>query len=214
MNPAASPYFSQRSIARWFQSASWLLFATGGARRSPICHKGGSTSSRSDASAPTDREAVRACSRAAAVRDLREIRARQTGSTLIEVMVTVLILSTSLLGMAALQNRSLQYSHSAYLRSQANILAYDILDRIRINRDNINSYRLELGAKPPTGDGLEQSDLREWREMTAAALPDGDSAILCEESSRTCAVTIQWAEQNSSGEESEDTSTFEYTTKI
>ncbi|MBB3062420.1 type IV pilus modification protein PilV [Microbulbifer rhizosphaerae] len=140
--------------------------------------------------------------------------ARQTGSSLIEVMVTVLILSTSLLGMAALQNRSLQYNHSAYLRSQANILAYDILDRIRINRANTDSYKLKFGADAPAGNSLVQSDLREWREIVAAALPEGNSAVSCTTSKHACTVIIQWTEQNSSGEESEDSSTFEYTTKI
>lgn len=140
--------------------------------------------------------------------------ARQAGSSLIEVMVTVLILSTSLLGMAALQNRSLQYNHSAYLRSQANILAYDILDRIRINRANVDSYELKLGAKAPSGSDLAQSDLREWREIVTAALPAGDGSVSCTASKRICTVTLRWAEQNSSGEESEDASTFEYTTGI
>ena len=68
---------------------------------------------------------------------------KQQGAGLIEVLVTVLILGTSLLALAALQSRSLQYNHSAYLRSQANILAYDILDRVRINRSNMSAMASE-----------------------------------------------------------------------
>lgn len=139
----------------------------------------------------------------------------QRGAGLIEVMVTVLILSTSLLGLAALQNRSLQYNHSAYLRSQANILAYDLLDRIRINRANIGSYSLAVTASPPTGSLLASTDLREWRASIAAALPDGKGGISCAAISRICTVTIQWAEQDGIGVDGNaDASSFQYTTRI
>src|SRR5690625_2050477 len=58
-------------------------------------------------------------------------RHRMRGVGLIEVLVTLIILSTALLTLTALQTRSLQFNHSAYLRSQANNFAYDILDRDR-----------------------------------------------------------------------------------
>lgn len=132
---------------------------------------------------------------------------REGGSSLIEVMVTVLILSTSLLGMAALQHRSLQYNHGAYLRSQANILAYDVLDRIRVNRANIDDYALAFEAEAPGGDSLAQTDLREWRANVVAKLPDGDSSIACTPTQRMCTVSIQWADN-------EGTDSFEYTTRI
>lgn len=139
----------------------------------------------------------------------------QRGAGLIEVMVTVLILSTSLLGLAALQARSLQYNHSAYLRSQANILAYDLLDRIRINRPNITSYSLTVDANAPTGTQLASIDMREWREDIAAALPDGKGGITCNGVSRICMVTIQWAEQDGVGvDDDAEASSFQYTTRI
>ncbi|MGL6160037.1 type IV pilus modification protein PilV [Microbulbifer sp.] len=143
----------------------------------------------------------------------------QRGAGLIEVMVTVLILSTSLLGLAALQNRSLQYNHSAYLRSQANILAYDLLDRIRINRKNIDSYSLTAAADPPAGSLLAQVDLREWRQNIASALPGGVGGISCT-TAQVCTVTIQWSEQDGSGvadangQVDADLSSFQYTTRI
>lgn len=140
---------------------------------------------------------------------------RQQGAGLIEVMVTVLILSTSLLGLAALQNRSLQYNHSAYLRSQANILAYDLLDRIRINRTDINSYSIDLDDDAPVGTSLVQADLREWRANIASALPDGRGSITCTAASGVCTVTIEWAEQDGAGvDNNADASSFQYTTRI
>jgi len=143
----------------------------------------------------------------------------QRGAGLIEVMVTVLILSTSLLGLAALQNRSLQYNHSAYLRSQANILAYDLLDRIRINRANMGSYSLVVGGTSAAG-GLVGTDLNQWLANIAGALPGGTGGVTCNGDTRLCTVTIQWSEQDGTGvadandEVDMELSSFQYTTRI
>src|SRR5690606_3184429 len=59
---------------------------------------------------------------------------RENGFTLIEVLVTVIVLAIGLLGLAALQFSGLRYTHSAYQRSQATILTNDIIDRMRVNR--------------------------------------------------------------------------------
>ena len=57
-----------------------------------------------------------------------------------EILVTMLVMAVGLLGIAALQFKGLQYNHDAYVRSQVNFLAYDIADRIRLNRANAASY--------------------------------------------------------------------------
>ena len=51
--------------------------------------------------------------------------------TLIEVLVTVVILAVGLLGLAGMQAASMRNNHSAYLRSQAVQLSYDMADRVR-----------------------------------------------------------------------------------
>lgn len=139
---------------------------------------------------------------------------KQQGAGLIEVLVTVLILGTSLLALAALQSRSLQYNHSAYLRSQANILAYDILDRVRINRANMSAYSLAMAAGKPTGGTTAQTDMSEWITNIETMLPGADGSVECVAASGLCTVTVQWSEQNSSGEASEDQGSFVYTTRI
>lgn len=125
-------------------------------------------------------------------------RKTQTGVGLIEVLITVLVLSTALMALAALQTRSLQYNSSAYLRSQANIIAYDIMDRIRI-------------SSPGTGTVASLDD----GEVSAlvAALPKGEGSVEC--SGRECTVSITWTEPtaNKSGDSLEET-TFSYTTRI
>jgi len=78
------------------------------------------------------------------------ITSKQHGFTLIEVLIAVIVLAIGLLGLASLQSQSLQFNFSAYQRSQANILAYDIIDRVRANRtaSMAGSYNLALGAGP------------------------------------------------------------------
>lgn len=58
---------------------------------------------------------------------------RQTGMTLIEVLVAVLILAIGLLGAAVIQLNALKYTDSSRMTSQASFIAYDMLDRIRAN---------------------------------------------------------------------------------
>lgn len=57
-----------------------------------------------------------------------------SGFSLIEILVTVVILAVGLLGMAGLMLDGLRNNQSAYLRTQASILAYDMADRMRLNR--------------------------------------------------------------------------------
>ncbi|MEL7045020.1 MAG: type IV pilus modification protein PilV, partial [Pseudomonadota bacterium] len=58
---------------------------------------------------------------------------RAAGFTLIEVMVSVLILLVGLLGVVGMQMLSLQANQGAYFRSQAVYIGSEILDAIRAN---------------------------------------------------------------------------------
>ncbi len=60
--------------------------------------------------------------------------ARNGGFTLVEVLVSLVILAIGLLGIAKLMLFSSHSNDSAYLRSQATALAYEILDDMRANR--------------------------------------------------------------------------------
>jgi|25BtaG_2_1085352.scaffolds.fasta_scaffold01502_4 type IV pilus assembly protein PilV len=65
---------------------------------------------------------------------------REKGITMIEILVTLVIVSVGLLGAAAMVIKGLESNRNAYLRTQASILAYDMADRIRANRNNADSY--------------------------------------------------------------------------
>lgn len=123
---------------------------------------------------------------------------RQRGFTMTEVLVTVLILAIGLLGLAGLQSASLRSNHSAMLRSQATVLAYDIVDRMRANRDAAldGDYDIDLGDTP-TGSSMVAGDLIAWKGNLDAMLPAGDGAV--ERDGTGFTITVQW--DDSRGEE-------------
>jgi len=135
--------------------------------------------------------------------------AAQGGFTMIEVLIAVLVLSIGLLGLAGLQAASLRNNHSAYLRSQATILAYGIADRMRANAvrshvlppalgggcgvdagtsgpcsyDNGSASAVSscnLGGCPPAN--MAQNDLYEWETTLTRELPNG-KGVVCLDSS-------------------------------
>jgi type IV pilus assembly protein PilV len=69
----------------------------------------------------------------------------QQGLTLIEVLVTVVVLSVGLLGVAAIQSFSLQSNQAAYERTQATSLAYEFADFLRVNRAEVSDSGVNNG---------------------------------------------------------------------
>lgn len=93
----------------------------------------------------------------------------QRGTTLLEVLVTIVILAIGLLGLAGLQTRLQTSEIEAYQRSQALILLNDMASRIATNRANAAGY--VTGATAPLGGTTacptasatqQQVDAGEW----------------------------------------------------
>lgn len=113
----------------------------------------------------------------------------QRGVALLEVLIVFFVLSIGLLGMAALQLKSIQYSQSSYMRSQATVAANDMLDRIRLNGGN----QFTSGAP----------ELDSWVTFVNGVLPTNgtDPTQVC--NPPTCTITIQW-EDRFSGDDDGD----------
>lgn len=116
---------------------------------------------------------------------------RQQGFTLLEVLVSMLIVSIGLLGLAGLTTTSLQNNQSAYQRSQATWLAYDMLDRMRANRAVAvtGSYDTAFSTVP-SGSTTAAQDLTQWKNTLAAAMPGGQGSI--GRANGLVTVTIRW----------------------
>lgn len=125
----------------------------------------------------------------------------QRGVGLIEVLVTVLIIGTSILAISAMHVRSLQQTHSASLSTQANILAVDLLERVRMAS--------QLAPAPLTLPDQDAMD-----DLAELVLPTGTANLVCN-AGRICTVTITWSELTSDADRvAEETSTFTYTSRI
>lgn len=120
----------------------------------------------------------------------------QQGFSLIEVLIVFFVLSVGLLGMAALQMKSMQYNQSSYIRSQATVAAYDMLDRMRANRAVAvaGGYNVAYANTTSAGPGaVERADVLEWATFLATTLPTGQGQIVC--NNPMCVITIQWADR-------------------
>ena len=92
-----------------------------------------------------------------------------SGFSMIEVLVTIVIIAFGLLGIAGLQVRLQMSEMESYQRSQALLLLNDMANRIATNRNNAASY--VTTAANPVGEGMvcptttatvAQRDLGEW----------------------------------------------------
>lgn len=126
----------------------------------------------------------------------------QTGVGLIEVLITVLVLGIGLLGVASTQVVSLQMNSQSQNRSQAVLLAEDILDRIRANPDNPADYALAQGNAQGADNGacdtsfvpanadVADNDIAAWENSLACLLPAAERTVVV--NGNTVTVTINW----------------------
>ena len=114
------------------------------------------------------------------------------GFSLVEVLVTMLVLSVGLLGFGSLQINALRNNQSAHYRSQATMLAYDILDFMRANQSfaKMGDYDLALNVNPSAGDSRAEQDLRNWIATVSRQLPLGDGSI--QRNGNLVTVIVQW----------------------
>ena len=126
---------------------------------------------------------------------------KQQGSSLIEVLVTVIVLAIGMLGLATMQNTSLKLSYDSYLRSQANFLAYDLIDRIRTNPDAERYEITETATLPKkdcfSGNSCSVSDLRAfdlyyWREQAEELMPNAKVEVTFDDGQNLYSMRIRW----------------------
>ena len=148
----------------------------------------------------------------------------QRGFTLIEILVTLFILAIGLLGLAGLLVEGMRNNQGAYLRTQASILAYDIADRMRANRDEAESgsysgfttegASTNLPACATQAGGCSSSqqadlDKAEWARQIQSfgsdmpMLPGGVGTIQFDGATGTFIVSIQWDEIEREGDAGE-----------
>ena len=135
----------------------------------------------------------------------------QRGSTLIEQLIAMLVLSIGLLGVAGLQLTGLKNTGSAYYRSQAAIYTHEMLDRLRANYQAAidGNYDITLKAlsdltQPSTGASVAAVDTYDWLRNLDSVVPGAKGAIDCDANS-VCLVTVQWDDSRAEGSNSTKT---------
>lgn len=132
---------------------------------------------------------------------------KQSGFTLLEVLVAMLVLAIGLLGLAGLMASSMRNNLSASHRTQATWMAYDIIDRMRANRASAvtGGYVTAMGtaatcsAAAPTGtDTIPVQDIAAWKNQLACALPAGNGSIAVNVATRAATIVIQWNDSRGS----------------
>ncbi|WP_301153328.1 type IV pilus modification protein PilV [Metapseudomonas otitidis] len=122
-----------------------------------------------------------------------------TGFSLVEVLVALVVISVGVLGLVALQGRTLQYTNESSQRSNAVMLANDLIELMRSNRAALvgsngtirpdSPYFKSGGAAFPnnvvsacasstgcTATEMAQTHLTNWAAQVRNALPLGNNA--------------------------------------
>lgn len=140
---------------------------------------------------------------------------KQSGFTLVEVLVALFIIAVGILGVMGLQLSTLQANQSASHRSQAVWAASDILDRMRANRTAATDgdYNITIDTATPSDTStVANADLNEWLTRLGNWLPEGDGAIAYNAVTEQVTVTIQWNESKMQGGDEEQQ--FVFTSQI
>lgn len=134
---------------------------------------------------------------------------KQAGTSLLEVLIAVVVLSVGLLGLAGLQVAGLRVNQGAMQRSQATMLAYDVLDRMRGARTAALAGNYDVGVTAPVASATlaASSNLlhKEWGAALQRALVGAEgricrtnnpAAMACVGSGEYFIVEILWTDEN------------------
>ncbi len=135
---------------------------------------------------------------------------RQKGFSLIEVLITLLVVSFGLLGMAALIISGVRSNNIAHYRSVASKQTEDIADRMRANQAGLIAGVYDnLSATTPAGGDCATNacsatqiatyDHAQWNTANSRLLPGGVGAVNGSLAAGY-AITLMWTEKGMNGE--------------
>lgn len=129
-------------------------------------------------------------------------RRSQSGLSLIEVLIAILVLAFGMLGFALMQTMGVRFAESSNYRTQATNLAYDMLDMMRSNRLLAAQYSKAgfTGGAVPTscahnaGAVSIDQNIATWQCRVRVALGDSANATVTY-AAGVATVTVGWDDQ-------------------
>jgi type IV pilus assembly protein PilV len=103
-------------------------------------------------------------------------RARQRGFNLLEILMTLFVITVGLLGLVGIQVFAQRAEQESYQRAQAIVLMSDIVDRINTNRKGAVCYRITASTGTPYL-GTEDSDKYDPGSFACPALATMPEAV-------------------------------------
>ncbi len=145
---------------------------------------------------------------------------KQKGVSMVEIIVTIVIMAIGLLGVASLQANTLKYLKGANYRSEATQAAYDISDRMRANGQAIKdavtglspnfynyqtAYSATISSLPTvpncavpincTAQEVANKDIAEWLRMLGTRM-NGGAGYIVANAVGGYDITVMWKEPN------------------
>lgn len=140
---------------------------------------------------------------------------RQSGMTLIEVLIALVVVGIGVMGLALMQVVNLRYTQGANQRTQAVNLAGELIDMMRSNRSQLGAYAMSrqsvsdvaaadvkngcatAGKAAETGTLDAAANVKRWKcEIRETLGADAYVQVDADASTGVVEVTVEWGEDN------------------
>lgn len=144
------------------------------------------------------------------------------GFSMIEVLITIIVLAFGLLGFALLQTMNVRFVQSSNYRTQATNLSYDLLDQMRANRYQSAWYSgasftagsvTRAACSRDVGTVTIAQNITRWQCQVVQALGEGASATVTNNNGQVT-VGIAWADQRWDKDNPDTRTTFTAVTQL
>lgn len=139
---------------------------------------------------------------------------REGGFSLIEILVSMLVVAVGILAVLGVQARTLADAQNGVRRAQVIRLIDDLSERMQVNPSalaNLGDYVVAFGSPTPagvdcataacSGSDLAKYDVAGWKQLIEDTLPGGDAQIfkaagenVSDDQRRQLGVMVAWSE--------------------